>query len=116
LNGDLANPLALILPADFIALGAALINADLDPELELLLVGPSGVFRHDVDLGTGQLSEPLPIFQNGGPAIPLTSPLEALDLGLTGIVTGDFNGDKIPDFVVSDRNSVNLFLAKAVKP
>ncbi|MFO0571340.1 MAG: VCBS repeat-containing protein [Polyangiaceae bacterium] len=116
LNGDLANPLALTLPADFIALGAALINADLDPELELLLVGPSGVFRHDVDLGTGQLSEPLPIFQNGGPAIPLTSPLEALDLGLTGIVTGDFNGDKIPDFVVSDRNSVNLFLAKAVKP
>jgi hypothetical protein len=108
-----------VAPSSFLAL-----QADADPELELVLVTDFAVYLAQLDLGAhaiakaeliagSDVEQPIPVDRgapSGGPGL-----IGYFNYSL-GTFGGDFNGDNMTDFAIVRDTTIDLFLAKAVRP
>ncbi|MEZ4226341.1 MAG: VCBS repeat-containing protein [Polyangiaceae bacterium] len=131
-DGGLSPDSALVLPSpsELPLLGVMPIQADRDPQTELLLFSPAGIDLAEIDLDAQRLVvrdrvreselpfgvEPIP----AGPTPSGNGPVPGLAGGGIGSLfapyqsaaAGDINGDGLQDFVVVQEGSIHLFLAK----
>ncbi|MBK7579182.1 MAG: VCBS repeat-containing protein [Myxococcales bacterium] len=120
-DGAFDAPLMLSLPSDSFIQGAVLVNVDTDPELELIVATEFGEYQYEVDFQTGELKDKKLVADSGfgpvpGPVFagPL-APYDVLSRTIAGVVTGDFNGDRLPDFAVARPDHLVVYYGKPVK-
>jgi hypothetical protein len=91
------------------------LNADSDPELEVIVVNELGNYLAQLDLENHAVIDPVSL----DPDAPSASkgPLLAIFGGsLLGAVAGDFNGDRIVDVVVAREQGIRLWEGLPVAP
>jgi hypothetical protein len=111
LSAAAATPIAL--PPDVHPVMFALLNADADPELEIAYYALSGAFVADIDLNARALTNVVQVDTGGFATLP--SELFLLDPPVNA-VSGDFNGDGIPDIAMGFLSSTQVYYGVPVKP
>lgn len=98
------------LPPDVHPVSFTLLNADQDPALEIVYFAPEGTFLAELDLAQAKLIDVTPISVALDPAGADYEGNPPIDL-----VSGDFNGDGMPDVAMARMFSTQLYYGVPVK-